>query len=74
MSEVNEHTNLVLTSENPHWDHISSIYYKQESAMTNWKGEIRKRKKPNQEVLSVKVPLTPRPKTKKTNYATRVHE
>ena len=31
--------------------------------MTNWKGEIRTRKKPNREVLSVKVPLPPRPKT-----------
>ena len=31
--------------------------------MTNWKGEIRTRKKPNQEVLSFKVPLPPRPKT-----------
>ena len=32
--------------------------------MTNWKGKIRTRKKPNREVLSVKFPLPPRPKTK----------
>ena len=32
--------------------------------MTNWKGEIRTRKKPNWEVLSVKVPLPPMPKEK----------
>ena len=57
MSEVNEHTNLLLTSENSDWDHRSPIYDQQESAMTNWKGEIRTRKKPNQKVLSVKVPL-----------------
>ena len=31
--------------------------------MTNWKVEIRTRKKPNWEVLSVKVPLPPRSKT-----------
>ena len=29
MSEVNEHTNLVLTSENPDWDPSSSIYAQQ---------------------------------------------
>ena len=61
MSDVNEHINPVLTSENPDWDPISPIYAQQESAMTNWKGEIRTRKKPNWEVLSVKVPLPPRP-------------
>ena len=55
MSEVNE--------DNPDWDPSSSIYDQQESATTNWKGEIRTRKKPNLEVLSVKVPLPPRPKT-----------
>ena len=63
MSEFNEHTNLVLTSENPVWDPSSSIYAQQESAMTNLNGEIITRKKPNQEVLSIKVPLLPRPKT-----------
>ena len=31
--------------------------------MTNLKGEVRTRKKPNWEVLSVKVPLPPSPKT-----------
>ena len=31
--------------------------------MKNWKGEIRTRNKPNREVLSVKVPLPPRPNT-----------
>ena len=31
--------------------------------MTNWKGEIRTRKRPNREVISVKVFLPPRPKT-----------
>ena len=63
MSEVNEHTNLVLTSENPDWYPSSPIYAQQESTMTDWKVEIRTRKKPNLEVLSVKVPLPPRPKT-----------
>ena len=63
MSEFNEHTNLVLTSENPVWDPSSSIYAQQESAMTNLNGEIITRKKPNWEVISVKVTLTPRPKT-----------
>ena len=63
MSEVNEHTNLVLTSENPDWCPSSFIYSQQESAMKNWKGEIRTRKKPNRGVLSVKVPLPPRPNT-----------
>ena len=29
MSEVNEHINLVLTSENPNWDPISPIYAQQ---------------------------------------------
>ena len=48
MSELNEQTNLVLISENPDWDPSSSIYAQQESAMNNWKGEIRTRKKPNQ--------------------------
>ena len=47
MSEVNEHTNLVLASENPDWDPSSYIYAQQESAMKNWKVEIRTRKKPN---------------------------
>ena len=47
MSEVNEHTNLVLTSYNPDWDPRSPIYSQQEISMTNWKGEIRTRKKPN---------------------------
>ena len=61
MSEVNEHINLVLTSENPDWYPSSPIYAQQESEMTNWKGEIITREKPNQEVLSVKVPLPPRP-------------
>ena len=28
-SEINEHTNLVLTSENPDWDPSSSIYAQQ---------------------------------------------
>ena len=41
ISEVNEHTNLVLTSENPDWYPSSSIYAKQESSMTNWKGETK---------------------------------
>ena len=63
MSEVNEHTNLVLTPENPDWYPISYIYAQQESAITNWKGEIRTRKEPNREVLNVKVTLTPRPNT-----------
>ena len=63
MSEVNEHINLVLTSDNPDWDPSSSIYAQQESAMENYKGEIITRKKPNREVLSVKVPLPPGPKT-----------
>ena len=45
MSEVNEHTNLVLTSENPDWYPSSPIYTKQESAITNCKGEIRKKEK-----------------------------
>ena len=49
MSEVNEQTNLVLTSDNPHWDTSSPIYSQQESAITDWKGEIRTRKKPNWE-------------------------
>ena len=31
MSEINEHTNLVLTSENPDLDPSSSIYAQQES-------------------------------------------
>ena len=31
--------------------------------VTNWKGDIITRKKPNWEVQSVKFPLTPRPKT-----------
>ena len=35
--------------------------------MTNWKGEIITRKKPNREVLSVKVPLTPRPRKNTPN-------
>ena len=61
MSEVNEHIKLVLTSENPDWDPSSSIYAQQEIVMTNWKGEIRTRNKPNQEVLSFKFTLTPRP-------------
>ena len=47
MSEVNEHTKLVLTSENPDWDPSSSIYAQQESVMTNCKVEIRTRKTPN---------------------------
>ena len=47
MSEVNEHINLVLTSEKPDWDPSSPIYAQQESEMKNWKGEIRRRKKPN---------------------------
>ena len=38
ISEVNEHTNLLLTSDNPVWDPRSPIYAQQESAMTNWKG------------------------------------
>ena len=29
MSEVNEHINLVLTLENPDWDHNSPIYAQQ---------------------------------------------
>ena len=64
MSEDNAHINLVLTSDNPDWDPSSSIYAQQESAMTNWKGETRTRKKPYREVLSVKAPLPPRPDTK----------
>ena len=63
MAEVNEHTNMALTSEDPDWDPISPIYEQQESATTNWKGEIRTGKKHNREVLSVKFPLPPRPKT-----------
>ena len=63
VSEVNEHINLLLTSENPDWDPSSPIYTQQESTMENCKGEIRTRKKPNREVLSSKVPLPPRPKT-----------
>ena len=63
MSEVNENINLVLTSENPDWDLSSPIYAQQESEMTNWKGEIRAKKKPNREVLSVKFPLPLRPKS-----------
>ena len=63
MSEVNEHINLVLTSENPDWDPSSLIYAQQESAMKNWKGKIRTGKKPNRKVISVKVPLPLRPKT-----------
>ena len=63
MPMVNEHINLILASDNPYWDPSSTIYAQQESAMTNWKGEIRIRKKPNWEVLSFKVPLPPRPKT-----------
>ena len=67
MSEVNGHKNLVLTSENPDRDPISPIYSKQESEMENRKGEIITRKKPNREVLSVKVPLTPRPRKNTPN-------
>ena len=67
MSEVNEHINLVLTSENPDWNPSSPIYAQQESEIKDWKGEIRTRKKPNQEVLSVKVPLPPMPKTNTSN-------
>ena len=67
MSEVNEHTNLVLTSDKPGWGPSSPIYAQQESAMTNRKGEIRTKKKPNREVLTVKVPLPPRPKTNTPN-------
>ena len=63
MSEVNEHINLVLTSEYPYWGVRSPIYGQQESAMKNWKEEIRIRKKPNLKVLSVKIFLHPRPKT-----------
>ena len=63
MSELNEYTNLVLTSENPDWDPRSTIYAQKESTMKNWKVDIRTRKKPNQEVLSVKFPLSPRPNT-----------
>ena len=63
MSEVYEHTNLLLTPEKPDWYPSSSIYAQQESAMTNFNGEIITRKKPNWEVISVKVTLTPRPKT-----------
>ena len=62
MSDVNEHINLVLTSENPDCDPRSPIYAEQESAIKNWKGYIRTRKKPNWEVLSVKVILTQRQK------------
>ena len=47
MSEVHEHINLVVTSYNPVWDPSSPIYVQQESEMTNWKVEIRTRKKPN---------------------------
>ena len=67
MSEVNEHIKLVLTSENPDWDPISPLYAQQESEMTNWKGQIRKRKKPNMDVLSVKFPLPPIPDTTTPN-------
>ena len=63
MSEVNEHIKLVLTSKNPDWYPNSPIYAQQESEMKNWKGEIRTRKKPYREVLSVKAPLPLRPKT-----------
>ena len=38
MSEVNEHINPVLTSENSDWDPSSPIYDQQESVMKNWKG------------------------------------
>ena len=47
MSEVNEHINIVLTSENPGWGPSSPIYSQQKIEMINWKGEIRTRKKPN---------------------------
>ena len=63
MSQANKHINLVLTSENPDWYPSSPIYAQQESEMTNQKGEIITRKKPNREVLSVKVPLLPMPNT-----------
>ena len=55
--------NLVLTSENRDWNPSSPIYAQQQIAIKNWKGEIRTRKKHNQEVLIVKVPLLPRLKT-----------
>ena len=38
MSEINEHINLVLTSQKPDWDLSSSIYAQQESEITNCKG------------------------------------
>ena len=59
--------NLVLTSENRDWNPSSPIYAQQQIAIKNWKGEIRTRKKPNREVLSVKVPL---PKIPKINAPT----
>ena len=61
--EVNGHPNLTLTSEHPEWDPSSSIFSQQEEAMTNWKGEIKNRSKPNRQVLAVQVPtpLPPKP-------------
>ena len=74
MLEVNEHTDLVLTSENPDCYPSRSIYSQQESAMANRKGETRTRMKPNWEVLSVEFPFPPKAKDKNPDCATRVHE
>lgn len=61
--EVNGNPNLTLTSEHPEWDPSSSIFSQQEEAMTNWKGDIKNRRKPNRQVLAVQAPtpLPPRP-------------
>ena len=61
LQEVNQYNNLTLTSEHPDWDPSSHIFSHQEKAMTNWKGEIKTRSKPDRKVLSINIPLPPRP-------------
>ena len=61
LQEVNQYHNLTLTSEHPEWDPSSPIFSQQERAMTNWKGEIKTRSKPDRKILSVNTPLPPRP-------------